>query len=191
MHSVGPPEATNGPVASPKPPGIKGYAFAVAMAVAGGLLGIIGAFIQELRGANLFLGFLAAPVVEEALKPAGVYILQVKWPRLLPNQLFTATLSGISGMVFGLVESTVYVKVYFPHHSHALVVFRYTVDVGLHTLCSFIVGLGINQRLIDSAEGKVPFLQGSRVYYITAIAIHSLFNITVVALIALGVWDIR
>src|SRR6266540_5970070 len=55
--------------------------FAVGVALLGGAFGVIGAFLQELRaGGGIFLAFTGAPIIEEALKPAGVYLLLLRWP---------------------------------------------------------------------------------------------------------------
>ncbi|MBI3743514.1 MAG: PrsW family intramembrane metalloprotease [Chloroflexi bacterium] len=183
-------DATPAPVATTHP-SARDYVLAIIIALVGALFGIVGAFIQELRGGGLFVPFVAGPIIEEAVKPTGVYYLQARKPHLLRSQRFTAMLSGLSGLVFGLVESTIYVFVYISQPGHGIIIFRYTVDVALHTVCSFIVGLGINQRLIDSAEGKVPFLDGSRRYYITAIAIHAVFNITVTVLSLTDTWNFK
>ena len=64
-------------------PGIPGHLFAISLALIGGVLGILGAVVQEMRtGGFLLLFFLGAPIIEEGLKPAGVYILLARWPRL-------------------------------------------------------------------------------------------------------------
>ena len=179
------------PPAKPSPAGVAGVVFAIGMALLGGLLGILGALAQEIRGAGALGPFLGGPVIEEALKPVGLYILLIWWPQLVSKRLPTACLAALSGLSFGLIESTIYLFVYVPHHTHAFFVFRYTVDVAVHTLCSFIVGLGINRSLIDSAMGRIPFLQGSRRYYVTAILIHAGFNVTVTVLDVTGVLRLR
>ena len=87
--------------------GIRGHIFAVSIALIGGLLGIVGAMIQELRaGGFLLLPFLGAPIIEEGLKPLGVYILLIRWPHLLRGRLYTALLAALAGLTFGTSRST-------------------------------------------------------------------------------------
>ena len=87
------------------------HVLAVLVALVGGLLGIIGAFFQEAQTTLTYvlLPFIGAPLIEEALKPSGIYLAMLWWPRALRNQLFTAVLCALSGLVFGIIESLVYV----------------------------------------------------------------------------------
>src|SRR5688500_3537929 len=82
-------------------------------ALTGGAFGILGAFIQEMSsGGGLLLIFAGAPIIEECLKPAGVYLGLIRWPRLMSRQPFLALACAGAGLVFGLIESTVYVQFY-------------------------------------------------------------------------------
>lgn len=165
------------------------WAFVVTVALSGGLLGILGAFIQELRASFNVIGLVAAaPIIEEAVKPAAIYYLQARHPHLLRNQFMTACLSGLSGLSFGLLESLVYIYVYVDDPSPSFIIIRLALTPLLHAFFSFIVGWGINQRLIDSANGKVPFLDGSKRYYVTAMALHATYNLTVMILAITGAW---
>src|SRR5262245_18361590 len=85
------------------------YVLGLALALLGGLFGIGGAFLQELESRALFAVFVGALIIEEALKPLGIYILLVRWPQALRGRLHTAVLCAISGVTFGIVESLVYV----------------------------------------------------------------------------------
>jgi len=175
----------------PQPGSLAGHSLALSLALVGGVLGVIGAFFQEVRGGGLLIAFAGAPMIEEVLKPAGVYILLIRWPHLLPSQLYNAGLAAISGLSFGIIESAIYVNVYFPEHSSQLVVYRFTVPLLMHTMTSFIVGFGINQRLLASVRGEIPLLAGNRRFFITGIVLHALFNITATVLWAVGVLDLE
>ena len=166
------------------------YVFAVLVAVAGGVLGIMGAVIQEVRaGGWLLLPILGAPVIEEALKPAGVYILLARWPFVLRSQWFTAFLSALGGLTFGVLEAFVYVSVYADNPPDWFVTYRFTLPLVLHTTGSFIVGLAINRSLVDWAQGRAPLPKRSRNLYFTAMAIHGIFNAIAVTLSISGVLD--
>ncbi len=175
------PEVATGEARQTEPGiGLPGHLLAIAVALTGGTFGIAGAFIQELRTTDLFIAFVGGPIIEEFLKPTGVYILLVRWPHLLRGRLHTAFLSALGGLAFAVVENVVYLYVYFPEHSQALALYRYTVTLGMHTLASFMVGLGITPRLLASVKGEVPLLSGSRKYYAAGIILHSAYNIAVV-----------
>ena len=86
------------------------------------MLGIIGAAFQEAQaGGYLLLPFVGAPIIGEGVKPLGVYILLLRWPRLLRNQLYTALLCDFAGLTFGVIESLVYVYVYASNPSDAFI----------------------------------------------------------------------
>ena len=167
------------------------YLLAFLMAVIGGALGIIGAIFQEAQttATYLLLPFLGAPIVEEALKPAGLYLTLLWWPRALNNQLFTAILCSISGLVFGVIESLVYVTAYVEDPSDGFILYRFTVTLALHAIASFVVGLGINRRILDWAAGRSKLPKWSRNFYIAGVAIHAIYNTTAVILSIAGVLD--
>ncbi|MDP2731110.1 MAG: PrsW family glutamic-type intramembrane protease [Dehalococcoidales bacterium] len=150
------------------------------IAIAGGLFGILGAIIQEISQNIFLVVFVAGPMIEEVMKPAGVYLLLVRWPETLTSRLYTALLAALGGLSFAVVENILYLQVYFPEHTQALVVFRYSVNLTIHTLTSFIFGFGINQKLLASVRGEIPFLKGNKKFFIIAMVIHSLFNIAAV-----------
>ena len=167
------------------------YVLAVLLALVGGLLGIIGAFFQEAQSTLTYvlLPFIGAPLIEEALKPSGIYLALLWWPRAMRGQLFTALLCALSGLVFGIIESLVYVTLYVDNPSDEFIVFRFSVPLGLHALCSYLVGLGLNQRVIDWAAGRAPLPKASRNFYIAAVIIHGTYNFTAVILAITGVID--
>ena len=58
------------------------------VALIGGLLGIVGAVVQEVfSGGGLPAIFVGAPIIEEFMKPTGVYLLLLFFPFLLRSQL--------------------------------------------------------------------------------------------------------
>jgi RsiW-degrading membrane proteinase PrsW (M82 family) len=171
-------------------PGILGLAFTVVVALIGGLFGIVGAGVQELRtGGFILLPILGAPIIEEGLKPIGVYLLQARWPQLLLGRLHTGILGGLAGLTFGVLEALVYVFVYVDDPSDSFVLYRFTAPLALHTFCSFLVGLGVTRQLISWANGENPLPKSSRNLYLTAVAIHAAFNTTAIVLSLAGLID--
>lgn len=160
-------------------PGFRKHVIPPAMAMAGGVLGIMGAILREFYYFSYILAFIAAPMIEESLKPTGLYLVLVLWPKLLRGKLYTALLSGLAGIVFALIENIFYLRVYFPEHTRELAVFRYTAGVGIHVVCSFILGFGINRTLLSSIKGEIPLLQGNKKYFLIPMFLHSVYNVIV------------
>jgi RsiW-degrading membrane proteinase PrsW (M82 family) len=148
--------------------------------IIGGVFGVLGAVFQEFLHGSLFVAFVAGPMIEEVMKPAGVYLILAINKSVLKRRVYTALLAGLGGLTFGVIENLIYLNLYFPEHTRNLVIFRYTVGLGMHTITSFIVGFGINERLLRSVRGEIPFLRGNWKYFIIPMVIHSLFNIAIV-----------
>lgn len=159
------------------PPSPLGYLFALSLALLGGGFGIFGAFVQEAQtGGFLLLPFVGAPIIEELVKPSGVYLLLARWPRLLRGQFHTALLAAVAGLSFGVIEAVVYVTLYVPDPPAWFVTYRFTVGPALHATASFIVGLGINRGLLDWARRGSPLPKATRNFYLAGIGLHAAFN---------------
>jgi hypothetical protein len=159
---------------------VKTWVLAPFIAIAGGILGILGAVIREILYFSYILLFVAAPMIEEALKPTGLYLVLVLWPGVLGGRrVYTALLSGLAGLTFAFIENIFYLNIYFPEHTVELVFFRYTAGVGIHVACSFILGFGINEKLLSSIKGEIPLLQGNKKFFFIPMILHSLYNIIV------------
>jgi len=180
-------------VSSLRRPGPLGLIFTIPVAIIGGIFGIVGAIAGELQpGSILFvplIPILAAPIIEEALKPVGVYLLQVRWPRLLLGRLHTGILGGLGGLTFGVIESLAYVWG-ADDPSGTFVAYRFTLPLILHATCSFLVGLGIVSSVVSWANGENPLPKSSRNLYIAAVAIHATFNTLAITLTITGVVDL-
>ena len=162
--------------------------FAVFAAIAGCIAGMPGVVFQELQTG--FLGaFVGAPVIEEAMKPAGIYILMLRWPHALLGRLHTALLAALAGLTFALIESYLYVEYYYPEGGSDYVLFRFTVPVLMHVVASTIVGLGLSRTIIDWAAGRAPFPVRTRNFYFAALALHALYNTVAVILSVAGPLD--
>jgi hypothetical protein len=161
----------------------------IALALFGGILGIVGSFLSEVRSGGLLLLPLGAPIIEEAFKPIGVYLGFVRWPAALTNRLYVALLCAGAGIVFGLVESTMYVFVYATDQGDWYPYFRYTIPVALHGIASFTVGLGLDRTIVDWVNRGAPFPKRTRRFYLAGVTIHGIYNSTAVILAVSGVLD--
>lgn len=159
------------------PVSIRWKLLAPLVAAVGGIAGLVGSAFEESQHGILLGPFVAAPMIEEALKPSGVFFLLAKRPNLLSSRLYTAFLAALGGLTFGIIENIIYLKVYFPEHSHPAVLVRWTAGLALHTLASFIVGLGINSKLVAAAKGEIPLFSVNKRYFIIPMVIHSAYNI--------------
>jgi RsiW-degrading membrane proteinase PrsW (M82 family) len=116
-----------------------------------------GVFLSLFEGAGFLGPFVGGPLVEEVLKPSGLLILLAARRRLAISRTTGTLLGALSGLTFALVENLIYFHVYHPAHSSEYVAYRSTVCVGLHMLCSSIVGLGLawgRERLLTGPEER-------------------------------------
>jgi hypothetical protein len=163
------------------------YLAAFALALVGGVFGIVGAFVEEVRaGFSPLIPVVGAPIIEEILKPSGLYVVVARWPRLFDRQLYISFLAALGGLTFGLIESAVYATVYVDHPSHAFLLFRFTVPVMLHVTASFIAGWGIRPELWRWANSGGKFPKVSRNAFLAAMALHATYNAVVIALAIAG-----
>jgi RsiW-degrading membrane proteinase PrsW (M82 family) len=173
------------------PASVAGHLAAIAVAITGGVLGIPGAIIQELQaGGFILLPIIGAPIIEEAAKPLGVYILLLKWPGLLKGRLHTALLAGLAGLTFGLIEAFAYVTLYAADPPAWFVTYRFTAPLALHTAASFIFGLGLTRGLLDWANGEAPLSTSTRNLFFVAVAMHAIFNTVALVLGFTGVFGL-
>jgi hypothetical protein len=178
------------PLPAPKPVSWRTHARVIFLALFGGVLGIVGSVFGEIRsGGFLLLPIVGAPVIEEAFKPIGVYLGLVRWPNALKNRLYVALLCAGAGIVFGLLESTMYVFVYARDHPDWYPYFRYTVPVALHAVASFTVGLGLDRGVVDWVNRGAPLPSRTRRFYIAGVTIHAIYNTTAIILALAGVLD--
>lgn len=182
-------------LAAPEGPARAGptaHAAAVLVAVAGGMLAAPAAVIEEVRaGAGLLLPFIAAPVVEETLKPAGLYLLLIRWPGLVRGRLHAALLAAVAGLTFGLIESAAFVTIAADEPTRTFVIYRFSLPLVLHATASFIAGTGIGPGLIAWARTGAHLPRAAVRGFGAAIALHALYNTVVVALERSGVTGFR
>jgi hypothetical protein len=169
------------PAPAVQPPAMSGQrglllqAWAVLVAVLGGGLGVVGAFLNELLGG---IGLISAPLIEEVMKPAGVLLLLACWPRLVGGRLHTAALAMLGGLTFALIEALIYTEVYYPDSSADFVRYRFTAPIAMHVLASCIVGLGLDRGIVDWAAGRGRIPRHTRNLALAAMALHLAFNLT-------------
>ncbi len=160
------------------------------VAAAGGVLAAPAAVIGELRsGAGVLMPFLAAPVVEEILKPFGVYVLLARWPHLLSGRRHAACLATVGGLAFAVVEALAFVTLAVDEPTRAFFIYRFSAPLAMHATASFVAGWGIEPALMEWLRRGAPLPRRTVVCYGAAIAIHAVYNTVAVTLELAGVLD--
>ncbi len=168
---------------TPPPVPLRWQVLCPLLGVAGGVLSILVAAARESGYGGYFAILVAAPIVEEGVKPLGVYVLLVKWPQTLRNRQYTAYLAALGGLAFAVVENTLYLEVYAPDHNLALVLWRYGVNLPLHMAGSYVVGLGINRKVLGAMRGESRFLSADWKFFLIPMAAHAAYNLLAVFVI--------
>jgi len=162
---------------TPTAPLMKHRLIAVLWALSGGLFAVGAAFLKEFTSGG---ALLMAAVVEEILKPVGVYYLLRRRRHYLSSRLNVALLSTLGGIVFAAIENVVYLKVYFPDPEPRLVLYRWTVCVAVHAVCSFIMGLGLGNLLGRFNRGEPFELEACIKWIAAAVVLHAGYNTVVI-----------
>ncbi|MBX3385870.1 MAG: PrsW family intramembrane metalloprotease [Phycisphaeraceae bacterium] len=152
------------------------------LAVAAGPWSIVGTFAAQFMGAaegglSLFGLVLVAPLIEEVMKIAAVTWAVERRPYWFrsPGQLLICCVA--SGVVFAAIENVLYLEVYIADPSSAIVWWRWTVCVALHSGCSLIAGLGLRRiwtRCVSRLER--PEMSLGLPFLTVAIVVHAVYN---------------
>jgi hypothetical protein len=149
---------------------------------AAGPLAILGTMATGLAGGDVSAIGLAAlsvvtPVTEELMKVALALWVVEKRPFLFRSSPQIALCALAGGLIFAAVENVLYLKVYVPDPSSALVWWRWTVCVALHTGCSLIAGMGLIRVWSHTMKLRVrPQLALGVPHLVTAMVIHGVYN---------------
>ncbi|MCG3178032.1 MAG: hypothetical protein BIFFINMI_00355 [Phycisphaerae bacterium] len=167
---------------------LRTWAATLLMALAAGPWAIAGALWASAGqgvGGLLLLAVLG-PMIEETMKvAAALYVVERRpWLFRSPLQLALCALAG--GLIFAAIENLLYLHVYVPDPSAALVRWRWTVCVALHTTCSFVTGLGLIRIWSDVwRRHDRPRTELMLPMWIAAVALHGLYNAAVTLVPAL------
>ncbi len=162
--------------------------------IGSGVFAIVGSFINE----SINVGFAAsvqflaiavfAPVIEEVMKTAIILWAVEQRPYWFKNSTQLMIIGMCSGLVFASIENLLYLFVYIDNPSVFIIVWRWTVCIGMHTIATMIATIGlikIWKRVMRTgkfarAEIGAPFL-----FY--AILFHGIYNGSMYLLGILGV----
>jgi hypothetical protein len=156
----------------------RSWGLTLLLALAAGPWAVFGALWT--RGDSIFGAFLLVffgPVTEELLKIGAILLVVEKAPFAFRagSQIVLCALAG--GLAFAAIENLMYLFVYVPNPSVALVLWRWTVCVALHAGCSLIAGLGVLRVWRDVwARQGAPQLSLAYSYLVTAAVVHGVYN---------------
>ncbi|XZE19185.1 PrsW family glutamic-type intramembrane protease [Pirellulaceae bacterium SH449] len=140
---------------------------------------IFGAFFGSAGGQLLVMVVLFGPTVEEILKIGLALWIVEKRPWLFAYrvQIYLCGVGG--GLLFAAIENWIYLNVYIPQASPGLVVWRWTVCVALHTVCSTIAAYGlIRMRHGMLFRQSPPRISDGGLWIATAITLHAIYNLS-------------
>ncbi|MBL4697242.1 MAG: PrsW family intramembrane metalloprotease [Phycisphaerales bacterium] len=153
------------------------------MAAGAGLLAVVGSLISNATAFGLegYIQFFAivvfAPVVEEVMKTALLLWGVEQKPYLFRSTKQLMIIGACSGFVFAAVENVLYLTVYIEDPTRFIILWRWTVCVGLHTLTTTIATVGlvkIWQRVMRTGQFARAEI-GAR-YLAIAMIVHGLYN---------------
>lgn len=165
------------------------------MAMGAGFLAILGTFIGSASAGGLegqFQFFAIAvfgPVVEEVMKTALLLWAVEQRPFLFRSSRQLMIAGALSGLVFASVENALYLKVYIDDPGPYLILWRWTVCVGLHTGTTMIATIGlvkIWRRVMRT--GKFARAELGARYLFIAIVIHGSYNAIMLLIGSIGLF---
>lgn len=156
----------------------RSWGLALLVALAAGPWAVAGALFnsgQSFSGTLMLIVF--GPVTEELMKIAGVILVIEKWPFAFRSSIQVILCSVAGGLAFAAIENLLYLFVYVENPTPQLVLWRWTVCVALHTVCSFIAGLGAVRvwRRVWTDRAP-PRLALAFPFIVAATVTHGLYN---------------
>jgi len=148
--------------------------------LAAGPFAVVTVFAYQPRfeaGIGILGAVLFAPLTEEFAKIAAPLIIleRFPWRWSRGSQLVLACM--FSGMVFAAIENLLYLFVYIENPSSRLIIWRWTVCVLVHTLCSTIAGFGLLRVWRDTRkEFTRPNASLAVRFVAAAMILHGIYN---------------
>lgn len=149
-----------------------------------GPLAVFGVLIDGLAGAgslsSIFQPLLIVvlgPAAEEVMKVAVPLMLLERHPYLFQRGWQLVACGVIGGLAFAAIENVLYLYVYVPDPPEALVTWRWTVCVILHTGCSTIAGFGLRRMWLRAGRTVTrPKPSDALAYIMLAAVLHGTYN---------------
>ena len=154
------------------------WAVTAAVALMAGPWAILGAVWGS--GQSLFqllLVIFFGPAAEEVMKTAAAMYVVEKRPYWFRSRLQIALCCLAGGVAFATIENLMYLHVYIPDPTPGIIWWRWTVCTAMHTVCSFVAGLGLMRIWHNTWQRRRrPELTLGYPYLVAAILIHGSYN---------------
>jgi hypothetical protein len=153
------------------------------LVLAAGPAGIVGTLFGSGGLGGVFAVVLFGPTVEEFMKVALAAHVVRRRPYLFFSRGQILLCAAVSGAVFAAIENFIYLHVYIDDPSPAIIYWRWTVCVALHTGCSLVAGLGLARVWVNARnEGHPPHIAHGMPLIVAAIVIHGTYNAFAIAM---------
>ncbi len=162
----------------------RSWTITLLIAAAAGPWAVFGTFLRAYETSFPIIGLvLLGPLVEEMMKAALPLYIVEKRPYLFRSPIQIAICMAASGLAFAAIENLLYLYVYVPNPPPGLVIWRWTVCVGLHSGCSTIAGIGMARMWLRTRNTLTkPSLPLAAPWLTTAVVVHGLYNAFAIAL---------
>lgn len=157
--------------------------FTGALVLCSGLFAVVGSFMSNtgnmglIASVEFFAIAVLAPVIEEVMKTALLLWGVEQKPYWFRSPMQLMIVGACSGFVFAAIENVLYLTVYIDEPSLGIILWRWTVCVGLHTGTTMIATLGlvkIWRRVMRT--GKFARAEIGARYLFFAILLHGIYN---------------
>lgn len=142
-----------------------------------GPMAVLTALISGGSSVPFLAAILWAPVTEETAKILLPFWVLERKPHVFRSATQLVLCGVASGLAFAVIENLIYLNIYIPQPTEALVAYRWTVCVVLHGGCSLIASLGlvhVYQRML--VDGKRASLTAGLPFLIVAMVVHGFYN---------------
>ncbi len=166
----------------------RSWLITLAIALSAGPWAVIGALFISYGGVSFYSAGVIAiivigPMTEEFMKIAIPLYVAEKRPFYFKSRLQVLICIIAGGVVFAVIENLIYIYVYIRNPSLPIILWRWTICTLMHVSSTFIAGLGIMRMWADSNKSlSRPQLSLAYPFIISAIILHSLYNILAIIL---------
>jgi hypothetical protein len=151
------------------------------MAALGGLFAVVGALVSELGGLWGLVVF--GPAIEEVLKVGLVVMALETRPQWLTRRWEIWLVTVSSALAFAAIENVIYLNVYLPDPSQAVVLWRWMVCTALHVGCTMVATLGVLRMWRSVWVERKPAQPAAALpWLVVAVVIHGSYNAVAMAM---------
>jgi RsiW-degrading membrane proteinase PrsW (M82 family) len=156
----------------------RAWSLTLLLSLIAGPLAIFTAFTNTTGGSSFLIMVVIAPLVEEMGKIIAPLMVVERNPARFTSGAQPVVCALAGGLVFSVIENLLYLNVYIENPGAAIIAWRWTVCVALHTGCSFAAGCGVAAiRRQSLSERQPPRMEKGAFLIIAAVVIHGGYNL--------------